>query len=188
MKVSEYRSLNPDSPTMGKSTLEKRQRQAKEHSERMKGNNNPFYGKTVSNETKDRIKEGTKEAWQNRYKELTQTRRDVGQKVREANLVAKGGEHKYLGGIKGDAKHKARRRALRLHGHQCMIPNCGFDLMLDNHHIVQRCKGGTHSKYNCILLCPNHHKLADVGILTEAYLLQIVKEAVDKKEAELDIK
>jgi predicted restriction endonuclease len=36
----------------------------------------------------------------------------------------------------------------------------------DMHHIIAVKDGGLDVEYNLILLCPNHHKLADTGIIT----------------------
>lgn len=74
----------------------------------------------------------------------------------------------------GAAKFKARRRAIRLHGSKCMIPACDFDFVVHNHHITPRSEGGSHESDNCILLCPNHHALADAGVFTREYLRSLV--------------
>ena len=50
----------------------------------------------------------------------------------------------------------------------------------DVHHIIPVSAGGKHTFENCILLCPNHHKEADLGILTEEFLFSYV--AKNKEE------
>lgn len=45
---------------------------------------------------------------------------------------------------------------------KCMI--CGWsEAPCDVHHITQHSKGGLNNLYNAIVLCPNHHKLADTN-------------------------
>lgn len=53
-------------------------------------------------------------------------------------------------------------------GHACAI--CGFDLATDVHHITPRSAGGADSFDNLITLCPNHHRLADQGIISVEHL------------------
>lgn len=52
--------------------------------------------------------------------------------------------------------------------YRCAI--CGFDLAVDAHHITARTKGGTNDFSNLITLCPNHHRLADLGIISVEHL------------------
>jgi 5-methylcytosine-specific restriction endonuclease McrA len=40
---------------------------------------------------------------------------------------------------------------------RCLI--CGFDKIVDIHHLVERSKGGSNELSNLIMLCPNHHKM-----------------------------
>jgi predicted restriction endonuclease len=45
---------------------------------------------------------------------------------------------------------------------------CGWEeAACDGHHIRPVGKGGKNALANVIVLCPNHHRLADVGKLTE---------------------
>ncbi len=39
----------------------------------------------------------------------------------------------------------------------CQI--CGFDKIVDAHHLIPKSKGGSHDVSNLIVLCPNHHKM-----------------------------
>lgn len=55
---------------------------------------------------------------------------------------------------------------------KCMI--CSWqEASCDTHHIIPHNEGGPNCLSNAIVLCPNHHKLADTGILTKDYLQQI---------------
>ena len=40
---------------------------------------------------------------------------------------------------------------------KCLI--CGFDKIIDVHHLIPKSKGGSNSVDNLIVLCPNHHKM-----------------------------
>lgn len=42
---------------------------------------------------------------------------------------------------------------------------CGFDEIVEVHHITPRHRGGQDNPENLIVLCPNHHALADKGML-----------------------
>lgn len=50
-----------------------------------------------------------------------------------------------------------------LYGGKCAV--CGFDEVLEIHHIVPKYLGGGNQLSNLIVLCPNHHALADRGML-----------------------
>lgn len=47
---------------------------------------------------------------------------------------------------------------------KCAI--CGWDISVDIHHIVPIREGGKNTDDNLILLCPNHHRMADMGLLS----------------------
>lgn len=66
------------------------------------------------------------------------------------------------------------------------------------HHIVPISEGGANDDSNLILLCPNHHKQADMGIIskedlrtyiakppTEAEVLEMKRRCADRLEAVL---
>jgi hypothetical protein len=55
--------------------------------------------------------------------------------------------------------------------HRCVI--CGFDLAVDVHHVTAREKGGTDAPSNLLTLCPNHHRLADIGIINVEHLRRL---------------
>ena len=52
------------------------------------------------------------------------------------------------------------------------------------HHIIPVSEGGTEAPDNLILLCPNHHKQADLGIITAEQLKEYV---VDFKQRAKEI-
>lgn len=47
----------------------------------------------------------------------------------------------------------------------CQIPNCGFNEVLEIHHLVSLKMGGVNNPINLIVLCPNHHSLLHSGLL-----------------------
>jgi len=50
---------------------------------------------------------------------------------------------------------------------------CGFDRYVEKAHIIPRCLGGGRSKSNTVILCPNHHRLLDLGRLTSDEIIFI---------------
>ena len=50
---------------------------------------------------------------------------------------------------------------------------CGFDAVVEVHHITPRKRnggGGTNELDNLVTLCPNHHAMADRGLIDEKEL------------------
>lgn len=78
-------------------------------------------------------------------------------KVAHMNGNWKGGKWKYI-------KDQISMRD----DHRCVI--CGFDYSIQIHHITPLHKGGDNSASNLITLCPNHHKMADLGIINVEHL------------------
>lgn len=73
------------------------------------------------------------------------------------------GIKKYLyGEIK---KHRAwiRMQAIKKYGAKCEL--CGYELVVESHHILPRKRGGLHEINNLMVLCPNCHAL-----ITRRYL------------------
>lgn len=67
----------------------------------------------------------------------------------------------------GRAKYFMAQASIR-DGHRCVV--CGFDLATDVHHITPRAKGGNDEPSNLLTLCPNHHRLAHLGLINlESY-------------------
>jgi predicted restriction endonuclease len=54
----------------------------------------------------------------------------------------------------------------------------GWDTIVDIHHIVPRRHGGTNALANLIALCPNHHRMADRGLISQEELSQIILSAI----------
>lgn len=50
-------------------------------------------------------------------------------------------------------------------GTRCCYPHCPETLALEVHHITPRAEGGTNDENNLIVLCNNHHHLADRGAI-----------------------
>ena len=50
-----------------------------------------------------------------------------------------------------------------LYDSKCAV--CGFDEAVEVHHIIPKRLGGSDEPSNVIVLCPNHHALADRGML-----------------------
>ncbi len=73
----------------------------------------------------------------------------------------------------GSAKPASWRKALvKRFSDACM--RCGWKLApCDAHHILPRSKGGTQTLENGILLCPNCHRLADLGLVSADELGQV---------------
>lgn len=63
----------------------------------------------------------------------------------------------------GTAPGSALQTAKRNYPFQCAI--CGWAIALEVHHITPKSRGGTNHPDNLALLCPNHHKMADLGLL-----------------------
>lgn len=56
-------------------------------------------------------------------------------------------------------------RVYRDRGGVCEIPGCGFDDVLEIHHLVPKKSGGTDDLSNLIILCPNHHAMLHHGLV-----------------------
>ena len=58
----------------------------------------------------------------------------------------------------------ARENARKYLGRKCLI--CGFDAFVETHHIVARRHHGSNNIENLIVLCPNHHKMAHLRLIS----------------------
>ncbi len=67
------------------------------------------------------------------------------------------------GNWKGGNSRYFRNQTMIRDNHKCVV--CGFDVVVDVHHITPRANGGTNDFSNLITLCPNHHRMADLGII-----------------------
>ena len=68
----------------------------------------------------------------------------------------------------------------------CQI--CGYDRYVEWAHLIPKREGGTAASVNIAILCPNHHKLFDRGLLSEAetaILAPLLEEAKRDRRARL---
>jgi 5-methylcytosine-specific restriction endonuclease McrA len=70
----------------------------------------------------------------------------------------------------------ARTNAIKYLGNKCMI--CGWDISIDVHHIVPIRSGGTNNIDNLIVLCPNHHRMADMKLISRDELTDTTRAAI----------
>ena len=70
----------------------------------------------------------------------------------------------------------ARQTAFRYFPHKCMV--CGFDIAVDVHHITPRRHNGGNNPENLIILCPNHHAMANRGLIPPDELTAITRAAI----------
>lgn len=56
-------------------------------------------------------------------------------------------------------------RIYRDRGGKCEIPGCGFDDVLEIHHLIPKKDGGCDDSNNIIVLCPNHHSMIHHGLI-----------------------
>lgn len=81
-----------------------------------------------------------------------------------AQTVGGNANHNWKGGT---SKWQARQARLR-DSDRCVV--CGFDLVTDVHHVTPRHQGGADELSNLLTLCPNHHRLAHIGIISLEHL------------------
>lgn len=83
-----------------------------------------------------------------------------------------------------DFEHKSKDSwsiaVRRFFNNKCMI--CGWEeTSCEAHHIIPKAKKGKNILQNAVILCPNHHTLAHSGKLTQEYLQEINKKAIELK-------
>lgn len=66
--------------------------------------------------------------------------------------------------------HSKTQRLITEIGTKCCYPDCKENITLEVHHIIPRSEGGSNKENNLIVLCNNHHKKADVGIIPKQRL------------------
>ena len=66
--------------------------------------------------------------------------------------------------------HHQTQKIITQVGTKCCYPNCKEDITLEVHHIIPRSEGGSNKENNLVVLCNNHHKLADVGSIPKQRL------------------
>ena len=77
--------------------------------------------------------------------------------------------------LRGRNLSEPKRLALRRDGARCQV--CGFDTLVEVHHIMPRRQGGPDTLDNLITLCPNHHTMADRGLISVEELRALLAEA-----------
>ena len=68
----------------------------------------------------------------------------------------------------GLSQVSAKRIALTFYEPRCAI--CGWNTIIDVHHITKKIHGGTNEVDNLIVLCPNHHKMAERDMISKEQL------------------
>lgn len=76
--------------------------------------------------------------------------------------------------FKRSVKRRLFLSAFDLYGERCQI--CGYAISVDVHHLVPRSKGGSDDLENLVVLCPNHHREADTGLLRASDIKKIRKQ------------
>lgn len=66
----------------------------------------------------------------------------------------------------------------------CEFPGCDWPYKIQRHRIFPGREGGKYKLGNVIGLCPNHHWMADEGLLTAEYLYEIVNERIETERGE----
>jgi len=77
-------------------------------------------------------------------------------------------------------KSDAKKLALRRDEVRCRI--CGFDILVEVHHITPKRRGGengTDALENLITLCPNHHTMADRKLIEQDTLRRYIANLVE---------
>lgn len=80
----------------------------------------------------------------------------------------------------GQNQRAAKQIAFRHFLPKCLI--CGWDISVDIHHIVPKKEGGKNEPTNLAVLCPNHHRMAEMGLISRTDLTQYVTAALLKKD------
>ena len=78
----------------------------------------------------------------------------------------------------GKNQTSARRIAFTYYPQKCVI--CGFDVVVNVHHITPKNEGGTNKPANLAVLCPNHHAMADLNLLNREELAEYAHKALIK--------
>ena len=85
----------------------------------------------------------------------------------------------------GKQRAENPNRSLRDHmrgklGTACEI--CGFSRAVDVAHIIPSKIGGPYIEWNCLVLCPNHHRLFDKHLLTDVEYDKITDKITKARE------
>lgn len=105
---------------------------------------------------------------------------------RKANKVYKQNNNFKLGNFTFNYKDRTNwsLSVKKVFSDKCML--CGWnEASCDTHHIIPFSEEGKNTLQNAIVLCPNHHKLADIGKLTKEYLQSITNSKIQSILEEL---
>ena len=172
LTLDEYIKKYPTSPTWSVSAINNRKVADAAHSKIMSGENNPFYGKKHTQETREKMSKAVVESYDYRREHNPES---ISHPMPKGDKSAR-----WKGGyVEGGTRHKSRIAALKFYGHACMHPNCNFSFTVHNHHIIPKSIGGSYDLENCIILCPNHHAMADAGLLDQDLLKEIISYFLD---------
>jgi 5-methylcytosine-specific restriction endonuclease McrA len=88
------------------------------------------------------------------------------------------------GAANGNYKHgrnqaSARAMAMRYFAPKCIV--CGWDISVDIHHVIPKSKGGINTPDNLAVLCPNHHRMAGLNLISTDELLTYVQSALSSE-------
>jgi predicted restriction endonuclease len=75
-------------------------------------------------------------------------------------------------------KNKFRKTNIskvRNKGGKCIV--CGFNAVIDLHHLIPVSKGGFFEENNLVCLCPNHHEMLHRGLITPDEILTYLNES-----------
>jgi hypothetical protein len=78
--------------------------------------------------------------------------------------------------LRGRTLSEPKRLAWRRDGDCCQV--CGFDTLVEVHHTIPRRHGGPDTLDNLITLCPNHHTMADCGLISRKQLRALLTEHI----------
>lgn len=170
--MSEYREKFPNAPLKCRELIAQNREQLlsvtstpewkKNHSERMSGSRNPFHGRKHSETTRRVMSREQRRLRREGRVTTPENFRTYLQKKENTNSSKTPFEE-------GGRKKIDRQKALRRYGHACVI--CGWSEIVHNHHIL----GVKVSRKieHMIILCPNHHALADLERITPNELLKL---------------
>ena len=74
----------------------------------------------------------------------------------------------------GGIKRRLFKTAFGLYGESCQI--CWYSISVDVHHIQARSKRGSDDPEDLAVLCPSHHREADLGLLRPTDIKNIRKQ------------
>ena len=76
----------------------------------------------------------------------------------------------------GTNQGAAKNVAKLFYRQQCIL--CGFDVVVEVHHIIPKSNGGTNDAYNLAILCPNHHAMAGRNLISPDELFKAAQNAL----------